>query len=251
MTYAVAERLLEQARADLAAPTAFEYRDLCVWCGRDRPARTGETPRRQPGDLTPAHGDEPPRLCHAKCFAADQPGRGIIAALYRHCPDHLLPWLDGLLITAGFLRRCSRCAAMTPAEQRCTECGASDHAEADPVDGVRDWFAAYQAAPEAVWTIPSGSSDTSLRVGIAALGGGTLGRSYADNNWIYGIFSVGRLIICGMDLRSGGFGRTHYQMAILLAEYLADDNTVDEAIRQRLATWVENQRTESGHEPPG
>jgi hypothetical protein len=41
----------------------------------------------------------------------------VVAALYRAADDDRPPWLDGLLIAAGFMRRCP-CGAMAPAEKR-------------------------------------------------------------------------------------------------------------------------------------
>ncbi len=65
-----------------------------------------------------------------------------------------------------------------------------------------------------------------------------MGRRYADNGWIYGLWHGDRLYRCGADLRSGGVGHTHQEMAVVLAEYLTDDDNLDAGTRARLATWL-------------
>jgi hypothetical protein len=93
-----------------------------------------------------------------------------------------------------------------------------------------------------VWTIAAvAETDPPLQLAVTAVGGGTLGRAYADNDWIYGLWLGGRLHYSGADLRSGAIGKTHHQMAVLLGEYLAEDACLDERTRQRLAAWVDQQ----------
>ena len=105
---------------------------------------------------------------------------------------------------------------------------------------VRDWFAVYRAEPEAVWTLGALTvDDPPLRLGISALGGGTVGHRYRDNGWIYGLWHGDQLYRCGADLRSGGTGHTHQEMAVLLAEHLTDDDNLDPGTRARLATWLQ------------
>ncbi|WP_432830832.1 hypothetical protein [Dactylosporangium sp. CA-092794] len=104
---------------------------------------------------------------------------------------------------------------------------------------ARDWFATYRTTPEAVWTIAAtADTDVPLRLGISALGGGTVGRAYANNGWIYGLWHGERLRRCGADLRSNGIGQTHQQMAVLLADHLATDEALDAGIRARLTAWL-------------
>ncbi len=113
---------------------------------------------------------------------------------------------------------------------------------------VRDWFAIHRSEPEAVWTIDARSdTDPPLRLGITALGGGTVGRRYADNGWIYGLWHAEGLCRCGADLRSGSIGRTHHEMAVVLAESLTADDTLDAGIRARLAGWLADQPTGPDH----
>ena len=105
---------------------------------------------------------------------------------------------------------------------------------------VRDWFAVYRMQPEAVWTIGAlADADPRLRLGITAMGGGTVGRRYADNTWIYGLWHGDQLHRCGADLRSGRFGYTHQEVAVLLAEYLTDHEDLGAGIRARLAAWLD------------
>jgi hypothetical protein len=162
----------------------------------------------------------------------------VVAVLYRHCDDRYLPWLDNLLITSGLVERCPWCAAIAATGQRCIGCGASDD---DPPTGpVYDVFAAYGTAPEAVWLIPGKDADPPLRLGVAVVGGGTVGRAYADNGWIYGLWRAGRRLLCGADLLSDAVARTHRQMGVRLAAILAADDLLDPVTRRRLAAWADN-----------
>jgi len=53
--------------------------------------------------------------------------------------------------------------------------------DAPTIGEVRDFFAAYRTDPEAAWQIAAlADTDPSLRLGITAIGGGTVGRSYAN-----------------------------------------------------------------------
>jgi len=118
---------------------------------------------------------------------------------------------------------------------------AADHRPHEHGGGPR-LLRGYRTDPEAVWPIPVlADTDPSLRLGITAIGGGTVGRAYANNEWIYGLWRNGRLHRCGTDLRCGAMGKTHHQMAVLLGEYLADDESLDEPTRQRIAAWIEQQ----------
>ena len=113
---------------------------------------------------------------------------------------------------------------------------------------VGDAFATHRTEPEAEWSIAAlADSDPPLRLAIAAAGGGTPGRRYAHNDWIYGLWLGGRLQRSGTDLRSGATGRTHHQMAVLLADHLTGETAgaaIDERTRQRLAAWTAQQHLE-------
>ena len=112
--------------------------------------------------------------------------RDVIAALYRAVDDDRLPWLDELCIAAGFLRRCP-CGATAPAEGRCDDCGLSDDE-----DDVPSFFAVHRCDPEATYDIPPlRGGDPPLQIRIAAVGGGTVGAAYADNDWIYEVHLAG------------------------------------------------------------
>lgn len=124
----------------------------------------------------------------------------------------------------------------------------ADHPE---MTAVPDVFAAYRTEPEQVWHIPAPATpdDTTaplLRLGIAALGGGTPGRRYADNDWIYGLWLDNRLLVSGADLRCGAVAQTHDQMAALLADHCADDAALDLSTRRRLAAWSRDDRRPGG-----
>jgi hypothetical protein len=160
----------------------------------------------------------------------------VVAALCRAVDDDRLPWLDELLIAAGFLRSCP-CGATAPAQERCDRCGHSDDDEPDVVD----YFEVSRCDPEVTFDIPIlARGDTPLQIRIAAAGGGTVGAGYADNDWIYEVRLAGTLVWSGADLHSGGIARTHAQMAVVLAEHLADTDEVPalRRHRERLSLWA-------------
>jgi hypothetical protein len=167
----------------------------------------------------------------------------VVAALYRAVDGDRLPWLDELMIAAGFLRRCP-CGATAPADERCDQCGLSDDEPA-----FLSYFEVYRCEPEATYTVPVlADSEPSLQIRIAAVGGGTVGAAYADNDWIYEVRLAGTLVCSGVDLHSGGFARTHAQMAVVLAEHLADTDQTPRLHRhrERLGQWAHD--TEHGGE---
>ena len=122
------------------------------------------------------------------------------------------------------------------ADERCPQGGTTDADAADVVS----MFDVYRCEPEAIYPILAlRDSDPPLEIRIAAAGGGQLGAAYADNDWIYGVWLDGALVCSGADLRSGGIAHTHWQMAVLLAEYLAD--TTPAPLRrhsERLGQWA-------------
>jgi hypothetical protein len=85
-----------------------------------------------------------------------------------------------------------------------------------------DYFHVYRCSPELVFSIRAiDDGQSTLAIAIAALGGGTLGCSYANNRWIYSVHLDSDLIASGVDLQSGGIAQTHAQMAAVLASCLA------------------------------
>jgi hypothetical protein len=116
---------------------------------------------------------------------------------------------------------------------------------------VMDYFEAYRCEPEAVFKVPAlADDDQPLEIGIAAVGGGEVGRAYADNDWIYAVWLAGELVCSGVDLRSGGIAGTHRDMAAVLAEYVSDSEDAPPALRrytERLTDWT----YESAHRRDG
>jgi hypothetical protein len=103
-----------------------------------------------------------------------------------------------------------------------------------------DYFRVYRCEPELIVSVPAiEDCQPPLTIGIAALGGGTLGRGYADNDWVYAVHLDGALVVSGADLHSGAIGRTHRQMVAVLADYLADTDGVLPLAGQtdRMALW--------------
>jgi hypothetical protein len=107
---------------------------------------------------------------------------------------------------------------------------------------VADCFRVYRSEPEVIFEVPAiVGGQPSLTISIAALGGGTVGQAYADNGWIYAVHLGGELVASGSDLRSGDFGRTHQQMAAVLASCLADGETPVSGLHEqaeRLSLWA-------------
>ena len=108
---------------------------------------------------------------------------------------------------------------------------------------VVDYFRVYRCDPELTLTVPAlTDGQPPLMIGIAALGGGTLGRAYASNTWVYAVYLDGELVASGADLQSGAIGQTHQQMAAALAVYLADTDTVPTLAghADRPSLWAHN-----------
>jgi len=110
-------------------------------------------------------------------------------------------------------------------------------------DELVDYFRVYRCDPELQLTVPALEREQApLVIGIAALGGGTVGRAYADNDWVYVVHLDGVLLASGADLHCGGIARTHRQMAAVLATHLADAGTdsVLDAHADRLSLWADD-----------
>ena len=89
--------------------------------------------------------------------------------------------------------------------------------------GIVDFFRVYRCDPELVVPVPLlQAGQPSLTIAVATLGGGTVGRAYANNGLVYAVHMDGELVVSGADLYSGGFARTHQQMAATLAASLAE-----------------------------
>jgi hypothetical protein len=74
-------------------------------------------------------------------------------------------------------------------------------------------------------TIPSlyvtPNDDPTVAIHMSANGGGTVGESYAHNDWLYAVEVNGAELITGTDLRSNGTPGTHAGMARTLAGFLS------------------------------
>lgn len=156
-----------------------------------------------------------------------------ISLLYAAVTDDRLSWLDDLLIAAGLRYRCL-CSAMAPAEQACPSCGATDD----------DFFVIYRCSPEASYALACIDGEPPITIGIAVHGGGTVGDAYASNYWIYAVHIDGTMWRSGVDLRSGGIAQTHLQMAVTLAEWLADQPGTPASWRERFSTWAQHPNME-------
>lgn len=93
---------------------------------------------------------------------------------------------------------------------------------------VENKFEYYDAEVEFSVKVPSlymtpPKGEPAIRVGISAVGGGTVGRAYSDQTWIWGVWARGRLVASGDDLRSNAIAATHAEMASTLCAFLAHD----------------------------
>jgi hypothetical protein len=112
-------------------------------------------------------------------------------------------------------------------------------------------FASYDAEVEFTGKVPSlyavpPKGERAIRVGISAVGGGTVGKAYANQTWIWGVWSRGRLVASGDDLRSGAFAATHAEMASTLCAFLAQAGEEAAAYpsRNHAVAAAEHQRAE-------
>ena len=91
-------------------------------------------------------------------------------------------------------------------------------------------FDAYLADVEYTVKVPKeygGADESDIRIGMSAVGGGTVGESYRDNAWIWGVWSDGELVLSAADLRSPvAVGATHPEMIRTLCSFLAHDGDV-------------------------
>jgi hypothetical protein len=110
---------------------------------------------------------------------------------------------------------------------------------------VEDMFAYYDAEVEFTGKVPSlyavpPKGERAIRVGISAVGGGTIGKAYAHQDWIWGVWSRGRLVASGADLRSNASAATHAEMARTLCAFLAHDGEVMAGYGHRDLAEVED-----------
>jgi hypothetical protein len=104
-----------------------------------------------------------------------------------------------------------------------------------------DYFDVYRTDPEAVFEVDAVTAgQPPLTISIAALGGGTVGRAYANNGWVYAVHLDGDLVASSADLHSGGVAKTHRHVAAVLAACLVGGATVPELAGQsdRLSLWA-------------
>jgi hypothetical protein len=116
---------------------------------------------------------------------------------------------------------------------------------------IVDYFRVYRCDPELTVAVPQlVAGQPPLTISIAALGGGTPGRAYANNGWVYAVHLDGDLAASGADLHSGGLDRTHQQMAAALAVFLADTDTVPALAghADRLSLWAHDVETEGAND---
>ncbi|MBI1758145.1 MAG: hypothetical protein HYR62_02805 [Actinobacteria bacterium] len=119
-----------------------------------------------------------------------------------------------------------------------TNGGGDDEPPADSPFGV------YRCEAEVIVVVPPLlEGDPVLDIHLAAAGGGTPGRAYADTTWLYEVHLDGTPVCSGADLRSGGIPHTHTDMAAVLAVFLATDPHTPPRLRphtDRLTVWAEN-----------
>jgi len=95
-----------------------------------------------------------------------------------------------------------------------------------------DYFGAYRTESEYEIEIPTQYGGNTIEpeaqiiIKMAAVGGGTIREAYADNDWLYGVYVDGDLLISGKDLRSNATPGTHESMTRTLATFLANDGEI-------------------------
>ena len=65
------------------------------------------------------------------------------------------------------------------------------------------------------------SEEPTIEILISAVGGGTMGETYANNGWMYVVLADGAPILSGADIRSGGIPAGHAEMAATLCSFLS------------------------------
>jgi hypothetical protein len=88
------------------------------------------------------------------------------------------------------------------------------------------------------------TGDPPIKIGIAAHGGGTVGRAYGNNGWDYVVTVDGEPIIEGSDLRSG-MPATHEDMAKTLCVFLCaagESLKYNNAMSEYASEYDEQQR---------
>jgi hypothetical protein len=81
----------------------------------------------------------------------------------------------------------------------------------------------YTVAVPKMYAEPS-PHEPDITIAVSAHGGGTVGKSYANNGWDYAVYANGVKVISGQDLRSAPAKETtHAEIARSLCSFLASD----------------------------
>lgn len=79
----------------------------------------------------------------------------------------------------------------------------------------------YSVVIPSMYVTPN--DDPEIIIWISAAGGGTVGESYAGNDWHYGVTFNDAMLIKGSDIRSNATPASHADMARTLAGFLSAD----------------------------
>lgn len=109
-------------------------------------------------------------------------------------------------------------------------------------DDVTNYFDVYRCTPELSVNVPPQYQGEAwnIRIDIAAVGGGTVGKYYGHGNqWIYAVYVDGVLVYSGADLRSAQYGKgaTHLEMIATLCSFIhayaeEDSNEIPEVLKE-------------------
>lgn len=95
---------------------------------------------------------------------------------------------------------------------------------------VENAFEKFGAEVEYTLKVPKeygGADESDIRISVSAVGGGTFGEAYADNAWMWGVWSDGELVLSAANLHSPvTVGSTHQEMVRTLCSFLAHDGDV-------------------------
>jgi hypothetical protein len=89
---------------------------------------------------------------------------------------------------------------------------------------ITNYMDVYRTEPEYTHTL---DEFTPIRIDIAAMGGGELGRSYENNRWIYSVWEGDTLVMSHDDMHCS-VSVSHYAAACMVIDWLlnhADDST--------------------------
>ncbi|MEV2279164.1 hypothetical protein AB0I72_26645 [Nocardiopsis sp. NPDC049922] len=100
---------------------------------------------------------------------------------------------------------------------------------------ITDYMGVYQTEPEYAYTH---EDYVPVRVGVATMDGGTVGKVYENKYWIVNVWEGDELVFSSSDLHTQ-YGITHHSALIMTLDWLA--NPAEDHTDDRLQTFVDDQ----------